>query len=144
MKKPVVLDPHAGFPDPGSKPDESELRGVIGRGFASLTKLLTEIRSARPEVAVEWKFSPRAGWHLIYLREARRLFYLVPVRGDFRLSLIVGDKAIAEVRNGPVGTRLKAALTTAQRYPEGTAFSFNRATLDAELMLALLQAKIAH
>lgn len=144
MKKPPVLDPAAAFPDEKRQPAESDLPGALGRAFAPLAKVLERLRSAHPDVAPEWKFSPRAGWHLIYSRKQRRLFYLIPTRGNFRLSLILGGKAIAALQEGPVAREMPALLKEAKRYPEGTAFSFNRETLDPELTIAILDAKAAH
>jgi hypothetical protein len=39
---------------------------------------------------------------------------------------------------------MPALLKEAKRYPEGTAFSFNGQTLDVEVVVALLEAKLAH
>ena len=144
MKKQPILSPDAAFPDPQRAPAESDLPGALGRAFSSLAKVLAALGAAHPDVTSEWKYSPRSGWHLIYSRKERRLFYLVLTRGDFRLSLILGDKAIAAMQAGTYARRMPALLKAAKRYPEGTAFSFNRETLDAGLTLALLEAKIAH
>jgi hypothetical protein len=144
MKKQPTLDPDAAFPDAKREPAQPDLKSILGRAYAPLGKVLDRLGAAHPEVASEWKYSPRAGWHLIYSRKQRRLFYLVPTRGDFRLSLILGGKAIAELQAGPCAKKMPALLKVAKRYPEGTAFSFNRETLDADLTIALLEAKIAH
>ena len=144
MKTPPVLDPNAAFPDEQRPPAESDLPGALGRAFAPLAKVLERLRAAHPEVAPGWKFSPRAGWHLIYQRKERRLFYLVPTRGGFRLSLLLGGKAIAALQAGPCAKKMPALLQAAKRYPEGTAFTFTGDTLDVEVTVALLEAKLAH
>jgi hypothetical protein len=144
MKQPVSLDPDAAFPDERRKPAEADLPGVLGRAYAPLAKVLDRLRSAHPEVASEWKYSPRSGWHLIFSLKQRRLFYLVLIHGGFRLSLILGGKAIAAMQAGPRAQQMPPLLKAAKRYPEGTAFSFDRETLDTELTIALLEAKIAH
>jgi hypothetical protein len=144
MKTPPALDPSAAFPDAKRQPAESDLPGVLGRAFAPLAKVLEPFHSAHPDVAPEWKFSPRAGWHLIYSRKKRRLFYLILTRGDFRLSLLLGDKAIAALLAGPCAKKMPALLKAAKRYPEGTAFSFTGATPDVDVTVALLEAKLAH
>jgi hypothetical protein len=144
MKKQPILSPEAAFPDPQRAPAEFDLPAALGRAFSLLAKVLEPLRAVHPDVTSEWKYSPRSGWHLIYSRKQRRLFYLIPTRGDFRLSLILGDKAIAALQAGPCAQKMPALLKAAKRYPEGTAFSFNRQTLDAGMTLALLEAKIAH
>jgi hypothetical protein len=144
MKKPPALDPNAAFPDESREPAESDLPGALGRAFGLLAKVLERLRAAHPDVAPEWKYSPRSGWHLIYSRKKRRLFYLIPTRGDFRLFLILGGKAIAALQAGPCAKKMPALLKEAKRYPEGTAFTFTGATLDVEVVVALLEAKIAY
>jgi hypothetical protein len=144
MKKPVSLDPEAAFPDDKRKPADSDLPGALGGAHAPLQGVLDRLRAEHPAVTAEWKYSPRSGWHLIYSRKQRRLFYLVPTRGNFRFSLILGGKAIAALQAGPFARAMPALLKEAKRYPEGTAFSFNRGTLDVEVVFAFLEAKIAH
>jgi hypothetical protein len=143
MKTPPSLDPNAAFPDEMREPAESDLPGALGRAFGPLAKVLEHLRAAHPDVSPEWKYSPRAGWHLIYSRKKRRLFYLIPTRDDFRLSLILGGKAIATLQAGPCAKKMPALLKEARRYPEGTAFIFTGATLDVAVAVALLEAKIA-
>ncbi|HUJ43016.1 MAG TPA: DUF3788 family protein [Opitutaceae bacterium] len=144
MKKRPNLDPDAAFPDEKRRPADSDLPGALGGAHAPLQGVLDRLRAGHPAVTAEWKYSPRSGWHLIYSLKQRRLFYLVLQRGNFRLSLILGGKAIAALQAGPCARKMPALLKAAQRYPEGTAFSFNRETLDADLAIALLEAKIAH
>ena len=144
MKESPILNPDAAFPDKAHQPAESDLPGALGDSFGPLSKILERLRGTHPDIAPEWKCSPRAGWHLIYSRKKRRLFYLVPVRGNFRLSLILGDKAIAGLQAGPCAKQVPALLNEAKRYPEGTAFSFNGQTLNVDLVVAFLEAKIAY
>ena len=144
MKTPPSLNPNAAFPDETQKPAESDLPGALGRAFGPLAKVLDSLRAVHPDVAPEWRYSPRSGWHLIYNWKKRRIFYLIPTRGGFRLSLILGGKAIAALQAGPWAKNMPALLKEAKRYPEGTAFSFTGQTLDIELAVALLEVKIAH
>jgi hypothetical protein len=144
MKAVPVLSPDAAFPDETHQPTESDLPGALGRAFIPLAKVLESLRAEHPDVAPEWKYSPRSGWHLIYNRKKRRIFYLIPTCGDFRLSLILGDKAIAALQAGPCAKKMTALLKEAKRYPEGTAFSFNGQTLVVDVTVALLEAKITH
>ena len=144
MKKPVVMHPDAAFPDERQTPRDSDLPGVLGPAFPALNAVLTGLRASHPDVTPEWRFSPQSGWYQIYCRKARRILYFIPRRGDFRLMLILGDKAIAALRAGPHGKRMPALLKTTRRFPEGTAFTFTREHLDVELTAALLEAKLAH
>lgn len=137
------MDPHAAFPDPKRPAAEADLPGALGRAYAPLNELLARLRAAHADVVPAWTFSPRSGWHQIYSRKARRIFYLVPTRGDFRLALILGGKALAALQAGPYARQMPPLLAAAKRYPEGTAFSFNRKTLDVAVAAALIEVKTA-
>jgi len=143
MKTKPEMDPAAAFPD-AKPPGEAALKVALADTAAPIEAMLAKLRIAQPAVAAEWHFSPRSGWHQIYLLKNRRLFYLVPKHGDVRVSLILGGKAVAMLKEGPFARQTTALLKTANRYPEGTAFSFDRQTLEPDLLLAFLAAKIAY
>ncbi|HEY5553115.1 MAG TPA: DUF3788 family protein [Opitutaceae bacterium] len=144
MKAKHEMDPPAAFPDAKHEPDASDLATALGRAAAPLVGVLATLRANRPAVATEWQFSERSGWYQIWLLKKRRLLYLVPKRKDFCVSMILGGKAIALLKEGPFAGQTNALLKTAIRYPEGTMFSFDRKSLDPDLLGAFLAAKIAH
>lgn len=138
------MDPAAAFPDAKHQPRDADLAAALGRAATALQVVVANLRAVHPAVMAEWKFSERSGWHQIHFLKKRRLFYLIPKRGDFRVSLVLGDKAIVLLKQGPFSKRTAELLKTAKRYPEGTFFSFDRRTLDPDLIAAFLAAKIAH
>jgi hypothetical protein len=144
MKTAPTLDPNAAFPDKAPQPTEFDLATALGHAFGPLAKVLERLRTAHPDAKSEWKYSPRSGWHLIFSRKKRRIFYLIPACDDFRLSMILGDTAISALETGPCARKMPALLKEAKRYPEGTAFNFTSGTLDVAMALAFLEAKIAH
>jgi hypothetical protein len=136
--------PAGALTDPAQRPTEAVLKATLGASHAALEMLVAALRATRPAISWEWNFSDRSGWHRICLLQQRRLFYLLPLAGGFRLSLIVGDRALAAVASGPHAAVLKRLLKSAPRYPEGTAFIFTAADFNAPVVLALLEAKLAH
>ena len=106
--------------------------------------MLAEFAAIHPEATAEWKYTAGAGWYRICLLKKRRLFYLRPMTGDFRFSMVLGDRAIALLVGGPCAARVKRLVKSARRFPEGTVFSFDRESFKPDLALALLEAKIAH
>jgi hypothetical protein len=143
MKKKTIKPPAAAFPDRNIVPGDDDLKATLGRAFAPLAKVTGWLRSVQPDVAIDERFPAQSGWHRIYLLKKRRLFYLVPKRGDFRFSMVLGDKAIAQLKQGGFAARIQLLLKDAKRYPEGTAFIFDRKSFDPEIVIALLEAKIA-
>lgn len=144
MKTRASLDPAAAFPDPKQKPTDVDLKAVLGAAFAPLDRVLADLQDACPRATSDWQYSNQAGWYRVALLKKRRLFYLVPQRGAFRLSLLLGAKAIASLQEGPHAAATAKLLKTAKRYPEGTAFSFDPPSCDPALIGALLAAKLAH
>ena len=144
MKTKIERKPDGAFVDTKRPPTETELKFALGATFPALDEVLAALRAAQPAITSEWKYSPRVGWYQIWLIAQRRLFYLVPQRDNFRLSLIVGQKALEALLAGPRGVAVKRRLKTAKRYPEGTAFAFTAGRFDAGLVLAFVAAKIAH
>lgn len=143
MKQTTKMHPEAAFPDAKEAPDDAQLADVLGKAGSRLAKVTSRLRTDQPSVTIEWKYSDRSGWYQIYVLKKRRLLYLVPRRGDYMLSLILGGKAIAQLQQGPVAAQTAELLKTAKKYPEGTAFSFERKTLDPDILAHFLTAKIA-
>jgi hypothetical protein len=138
------LDPLAAFPDPAESPQDADLKVALGRAFTPVARILSDLAAAYPRATAGWQYSKQAGWYRVALLQKRRLFYLVPKRGGFRVSLILGGKAIAALKAGPHAARIVGLLTTAKRYPEGTAFTFDEQRCDPGLVAALIAAKLAH
>lgn len=143
MKTKPEMDPGAAFPEQKHQPDLAGLKTALGPAFAPVGKIIERLRSVHPEATTAWQFSERSGWYLLLVLKKRRLLYLIPKRGDFRAMMILGGKAIAQLKTGPFARRTTELLPSAKKYPEGTAFSFDRKSLDPKLLAAFLAAKIA-
>lgn len=138
------IDPRAAFPRADRRPGEAALKRALGASFGPLARVFAWVANEYPEATVAWQFSKKPGWYRIAELRKRRLFYLVPRRNDFQLSLILGGKAIAALRAGPNTAEIERLLLTAERYPEGTAFRFDAPHCDPDLIAAMLAAKLAH
>lgn len=143
MKPTPQIDASAAFPDPMHLPGERDLADALGPSFDPVSQVLATLRHGHPRVSTAWQYSPRGGWYRLELLGKRRLLYLLPKRGDFRMLLILGGKALAGLQAGPHRAAVARLLQTARRYPEGTAFEFDRHSLDPGLVAALLEAKIS-
>ena len=142
MKATPRLDPSAAFPDAQHRPNDRELPGALGDSFAPFGELIGRLHARHPEVTSAWQYSAQAGWYQVHLLKKRRLLYLVPKRGDFRLMMILGRKAVETLKTGPFGARVNRLLKTTRHYPEGTMFAFDRTSLDPDLLTDFLEAKL--
>ena len=69
----------------------------------------------------EWKSSsPKYGWSLVLKRKKRNIIYLSPCKDCFRVSLVLGDRAINEAAIAPLSLKTRKALKEAPHYAEGT------------------------
>jgi hypothetical protein len=143
MTSPIMAT-DAAFPDPKRRPKGNDLAEALGRAaFTDIAKLQAWLVTTYPAAINDWRFSAQSGWHQIPMLKKRRLFYLIPKRGGFRLNLILGDKAVRALETGAQAKRVATLLKTAKRYPEGTAFSFSQDSFDHDLVAAMIEAKLA-
>lgn len=139
------IPPDVAFPNPARPPTDDEVRTMLGAAAQDvLEEFDAHIDSAHPGTDVTWGYSTAAGWYRISTLRRQRLFYLVPRQGDFRLNIVLGYRAIASLADGPHAVQITGLLQQAERYTDGTLFSFDHQTLDCALALALIQARLAH
>jgi hypothetical protein len=138
------MDPAAAFPDQAQPPRDTDLPPMLGRATIPVALTVDQLRALEPRVTDVWQYSPRSGWYKIYLLKKRRLLYFMPRQNDFRLSMILGRKAVEQLKKGPFARQTNRLLKTAKHYPEGTAFTFDRKAFDLDLLGAFLAAKLAH
>lgn len=142
MKATPRLDPSAAFPDAQRRPDDRELPDALGDSFAPFGEVVSRLHARHPEVTSAWQYSAQLGWYQVQLLKKRRLLYLVPKRGDFRLMMILGRKAVEALKSGPFAARVTQLLESTRHYPEGTMFAFDRTSLDPDLLTDFLEAKL--
>ena len=103
------------------KPTESELAMELGTSKALWDELVADLAKEH-KLAREWNcYSKKAGWSLRLKRGERNIVYLSPLRGGFRASFALGDKAVQAARQCGLPQRAIKIINDAKRYAEGTA-----------------------
>lgn len=94
----------------------------------------------------EWKsYSEKYGWSLRLKRKKRTIVYLAPCAGCFRISFLLGDRAVTAAKQSSLSKRTLSAIEKARRYAEGTAVSFVvRQAKDLASARKLVQIKLAN
>jgi len=94
----------------------------------------------------EWNsLKPKYGWNLILKLKKRRIVYLGPCVGCFRVSFILGDKAVAAARASNLPKQILKLLDEAPHYPEGTGLRLLVKTAkDLPAIRKLAQIKLAN
>src|SRR5664279_4106235 len=98
-------------------PTDDELSAELGAARALWDELIAEL--ALP--IQEWNsYSPKAGWFVKLKFKKRTILYLSPCHDSFRVSFILGDKAMAAARLLKLPKAVMKIIDEAPRYPEGS------------------------
>src|ERR1043165_6271393 len=116
-------------------PSDAELAAELGTAKA----LWDRIRDGL-QLPGEWhSYSKKAGWSMRLKRGERNIAYLIPGHGEFDVSMVFGDRAVAAARD----RGLAAIFDGAKRYAEGTAVRFPmKGTRDFTTLKKLVEVKL--
>jgi len=133
------------FADKPRKPSDSELTLALGPAKPLWDYLIAAAKElgAADE---EWKsYSPKYGWTLRLKKKKRTIVYLSPGTGSFLVSLVLGDRAMAQARQRGLPKTMLKLLADATRYPEGTAIRTNvRKKADVGRVMKLIAIKLGN
>ena len=132
--------PLSAFDDGSRQPTAPELEDMLGRSHASWSKLISLVGDRVKGVAPLWKFSGKStGWGMRLVDRGRVIVYMTPQRGQFLVSFVLGDRAVAAALSAKLPAAIREAIDAAPRYAEGRGLRFevrNAALLPALARLA--------
>jgi len=102
-------------------PTDKEVAAKLGPASTIWEELITWL-AGQGIAGGEWKsVSPaKYGWALRPAVKKRTILYLSPCEGCFRVSFVLGDKAVTAARASGLPKGLLREITEAKRYAEGT------------------------
>jgi Protein of unknown function (DUF3788) len=120
-KKPAAPLSLNAFVGKSERPSADELASALGPAKSLWDELVGDlVREIQIDVQ-EWNsYSTKAGWSLRLKHGKRNIVYLGPLRGSFRVALILGDKAVKVAQQSPLPARVHKMIAEARRYAEGT------------------------
>lgn len=123
-------------------PSEKELAACLGPSLPVWNQLIAWL-ATKGIARGEWKsISPKYGWGLRPALGKRTILYLGPCQGCFRVSLVLGDKAVAAARASDLPKSVIQEIAGAKRYAEGTGVRlFVQTTADLEPVKQLVEIK---
>ena len=103
-------------------PSERDVAAKLGPALTTWKELITWLNE-NGITSGEWKsVSPKKyGWGLRPALKKRTILYLGPCEGCFRVSFIVGDKAVEAARNGGLPKILLKEISGPSAMPRGLA-----------------------
>lgn len=108
-----------------TEPTPAELAAALGQTHSLWLQLVESLLKEPGVTETEWNsLKPKYGWSLILKSKKRRIAYLGPCAGMFRVSFVLGDRAVAAAREGGLSKSVLKLLEEAPHYPEGTGLRF--------------------
>jgi hypothetical protein len=130
------------FVGSATQPSDVELSAVLGVKRALWDELLEKLRALGVD-GREWSsYSHKSGWALKVLQKKRVIVYLSPLKGGFRASFALGDRAVEQALASKLPARVIKVIREARRYAEGTAVRLevnSHADVAAVLKLATIK-----
>ena len=127
------------------QPTAKELAAALGPAKALWDSLLTQLAKLF-DPKLEWNsYSPKAGWSLKIKKGSRTILYLAPCPNAFRVSFVLGDKAVKAALQSKLSQGVLKMIKEAKRYPEGYAIRMDvKKESDLPAIVKLATIKIAN
>ena len=112
-------------PGPAKSPSPATLATALGNSAPLWRQLVAELTLDFPGLRQEWKSSKLEFGSLCLLKlKDRTLLYLIPRSGDFEVSVVLGERAVALALAGDLRADTKRQLSEARPYAEGRGIRF--------------------
>jgi hypothetical protein len=119
-RKKVRVDFPNAFIGRKTQPSAKDLAAALG-GSLDAWKELIRWLTGKGISTKEWhSISPKYGWALRPKLKSRTILYMSPCSGCFRVSFILGDRAVAAARASDLPKAVLQEIAGARRYAEGT------------------------
>jgi len=103
------------------QPSPAETKAALGQTAPLWDELVTWLATEKGVTEQEWKsVSAKYGWALRLKLKKRTIAYLSPCAGCFRVSFVLGDRAVAAAHQCDLPKSVMKAIDDAPRYAEGT------------------------
>jgi len=108
------------FLDTCREPQPEELPAVLDRSHLHWKRLLAHLAQQYAPLTDAWKcYIRKYGWSLQVKRRKRTVLYMTPQTKHFRVTFVLGDKAVAAARESDLPAQVMADIDGARKYVEG-------------------------
>jgi hypothetical protein len=134
MKPPKIL----------KAPSPAELATALGPTVAAWRRLIEDLEFDYSGLEQVWKPTKLEFGRVCLLKQkARTLLYLIPRRGDFEVSVVLGERAVVLALAGDLPASTKQLIAEARQYAEGRGIRFAvSSTLQIETIRRLVAFKL--
>jgi hypothetical protein len=108
------------FEDKTLIPNNDMIASALGGAYSLWEELKNHMYEEYPAITEEWKFYGKAaGWSCKIVSKKRNLLFFVPLKDDFRLRIVLGEKATAVAESAKLPSEMKQSIREATVYAEG-------------------------
>lgn len=128
------------------QPNEEILSTALGKSYKNWKAIKKYIEDNCGTSTEEWKFyGQKIGWTLkIFLRK-RNLFFVTVCNGFFRISFVLGGKAVAAAEQSRLPQTIIEELVNAKKYAEGRGIRIEvKSQKDVETIRLLVDIKVGN
>lgn len=106
-------------------PDETELKAILGSGFALWRSIIRVVEEVCAPLEQVWKPSKAAFGRICLLQHKKRtLLYLTPDKEKVWIAIVLGERAYGLAMAGSLPAAIKTMFSEAKPYAEGRGIRF--------------------
>lgn len=126
------------FMDKDAKPTDEKLKQTMGDSYSNYAELM-EITDS---FLKDWNFSKSSGWMLKVHDKKKALFYLIPLEGEFKISMAIREHERNIFLEDNELKLIHDMIKSSKKYREGYALRFDIKNDDNFKILSLLIKKL--
>ncbi len=123
------------FSDESTKPNENNLKTVLGDVYNEY-KSIMEISDF---FSKDWNFSKSSGWMLKVHDKKKALFYLIPLKQEFKISMAIRGSERETLVEDVELEKIHQIILSAKKYREGFVIRFSSNDEEYETFIKLIR-----
>ena len=123
------------FSDESTKPNENNLKTVLGDVYNDYKSIM----DISDFFSKDWNFSKSSGWMLKVHDKKKALFYLIPLKQEFKISMAIrGPERETLVEDAEL-EKIHQIILSAKKYREGFVIRFSSNDEEYETFIKLIR-----
>lgn len=123
------------FSDESTKPNENNLKTVLGDVYNEYTSIM----ELSDFFSKDWNFSKSSGWMLKVHDKKKALFYLIPLKQEFKISMAIRGPEWETLLEDAELEKIDQIIVSAKKYREGFVIRFSSNDEEYETFIKLIR-----